>query len=135
MPLATPGRYEAGFKAPMLGLYRLEQGDLTRVIAVGPATPREFVETIASGADLSPLAEATRGGVTRLEPGNPDIRTVAEGRVAVGRGWIGITPREAYLTTEVKVVPFLPAWAWLLIAAGLAVVAWLIEGRKGAKAG
>ena len=134
MPMAAPGRYEAGFKAPMLGLYRLEQGDLTRVIAVGPATPREFVETIASGADLAPLAEATKGGVTRLEPGNPDIRTVAEGRVAVGRGWIGITPREAYLTTEVNVVPFLPAWAWLLLAAGLAVVAWLIEGRKGAKA-
>ena len=134
MPLATPGRYEAVFQAPMLGLYRLEQGDLTRVIAVGPATPREFVETIASGADLAPLAEATKGGVTRLEPGNPDIRTVAEGRVAVGRGWIGITPREAYLTTEINVVPFLPAWAWLLLAAGLAVVAWLIEGRKGAKA-
>lgn len=134
MPLATPGRFEAVWQAPMLGLYRLEQGDLTRVIAVGPAQPREFVETIASGADLAPLAEATRGGVTRLEPGNPDIRAVAEGRVAVGRGWIGITPREAYLTTEVNVVPFLPAWAWLLIAAGLAVVAWLVEGRKGAKA-
>ena len=134
MPMAAPGRYEAVFQAPMLGLYRLEQGDLTRVIAVGPATPREFVETIASGADLAPLAEATKGGVTRLEPGNPDIRTVAEGRVAVGRGWIGITPREAYLTTEINVVPFLPAWAWLLIAAGLAVVAWLVEGRKGAKA-
>ena len=134
LPLATPGRYEAVWTAPMLGLFRLEQGDLTRVIAVGPATPREFVETIASGADLLPLAEATKGGVTRLEPGNPDIRTVAEGRVAVGRGWIGIIPREAYLTTEVNVVPFLPAWAWLLLAAGLAVVAWLIEGRKGAKA-
>jgi hypothetical protein len=134
MPLLTPGRYEAVWQAPALGLYRLDQGDLTRVIAVGPATPREFVETIASGADLLPLAEATKGGVTRLEPGNPDIRTVAEGRVAVGRGWIGITPREAYLTTEINVVPFLPAWAWLLLAAGLAVVAWLIEGRKGAKA-
>ncbi|MFZ1511432.1 MAG: hypothetical protein WAT35_07335, partial [Tabrizicola sp.] len=135
MPLAAPGRYEAGFMAPMLGLYRLEQGDLTRVIAVGPATPREFIETIATGSDLAPLAEATKGGVTRLEPGNPDIRTVAEGRVAVGRGWIGITPREAYLTTEVNVVPFLPAWAWLVLAAGLAVIAWLIEGRRGAKAG
>lgn len=134
LPLTSPGHYEAAFMAPMLGLYRLEQGDLTRVIAVGPATPREFVETIASGADLAPLAEATRGGVTRLEPGNPDVRTVAEGRLAVGRGWIGITPREAYLTTEINVVPFLPAWAWLLIAAGLSVVAWLIEGRKGAKA-
>jgi hypothetical protein len=134
MPMVTPGRFETVWQAPMLGLYRLEQGDLTRVIAVGPATPREFVETIASGADLQPLAEATKGGVTRLEPGFPDIRTVAEGRVAVGRGWIGITPREAYLTTEVNVMPFLPAWAWLLIAAGFAVVAWLIEGRKGAKA-
>ncbi|MFN5999283.1 MAG: hypothetical protein ACK47C_03935 [Paracoccaceae bacterium] len=134
MPLAAPGRYETVWQAPALGLYRLEQGELTRVIAVGPATPREFTETIASGEALLPVAEATRGGVTRLEPGLPDIRTVAEGRVAVGRGWIGITPREAYLTTEVNVVPFLPAWAWLLIAAGLAVVAWLIEGRKGAKA-
>jgi hypothetical protein len=134
MPLVAPGRYEATWQAPALGLYRLEQGDLTRVIAVGPATPREFTETIASGEGLQPVADATRGGVTRLEPGNPDIRTVAEGRVALGRGWIGITPREAYLTTEVNVVPFLPAWAWLLIAAGLAVVAWLIEGRKGARA-
>lgn len=134
LPLVTPGQYVATYKAPMLGLYRLEQGDLTRVIAVGPATPREFVETIALGADLAPIAEATKGGITRLEPGTPDIRSVAEGRVAVGRGWIGITPREAYLTTSVNVVPVLPAWAWLLLAAGLAVVAWLIEGRKGAKA-
>ncbi len=134
MPLVAPGRYETTWQAPALGLYRLEQGDLTRVIAVGPATPREFAETIASGEALAPVAEATRGGVTRLEGGSPDIRTVAEGRVAIGRGWIGITPREAYLTTEVNVVPFLPAWAWLLIAAGLAVIAWLIEGRKGAKA-
>ena len=134
MPSVAPGRYETVLQAPALGLYRLDQGDLTRVVAVGPAAPREFAETIASGEVLQPLAEATRGGVTRLEPGTPDIRTVAEGRVALGRGWIGITPREAYLTTEVNVVPFLPAWAWLVIAAGLAVVAWLVEGRKGAKA-
>ncbi|WP_149587918.1 hypothetical protein [Tabrizicola flagellatus] len=134
MPLVGPGRYETVWQAPALGLYRLEQGELTRVIAVGPATPREFAETIASGELLQPVAEATRGGVTRLEPGVPDIRAVSEGRVAVGRGWIGITPREAYLTASVNVVPVLPAWAWLLIAAGLAVLAWLIEGRKGARA-
>ncbi|MFN3994218.1 MAG: hypothetical protein ACK4IU_15060 [Tabrizicola flagellatus] len=134
MPLVGPGRYETVWQAPALGLYRLEQGELTRVIAVGPATPREFAETIASGELLQPVAEATRGGVTRLEPGVPDIRAVSEGRVAVGRGWIGITPREAYLTASVNVVPALPAWAWLLIAAGLALLAWLVEGRKGARA-
>jgi hypothetical protein len=128
-----PGNFETVWRPPMLGLYRLEQGDLSRVIAVGPATPREFVETIASGADLLPLAATTSGGVTRLDEGFPDIRAVAEGRPAVGRGWIGVTPREAYLTTDVNVAALLPAWAWLLIAAGLAVAAWLVEGRKGTK--
>jgi hypothetical protein len=134
MPEAGPGRFEAAWEAPLLGLYRLEQGDLTRVIAVGPAAPREFVETIASGDDLAPIAAATLGGVTRLEEGIPDIRAVAEGRPAVGRGWIGVTPREAYLTADVNVTALLPAWVWLLIAAGLAIAAWLVEGRKGARA-
>jgi hypothetical protein len=133
LPEVTPGKHEAELLVPELGLYRLEQGDLTRVIAVGPASPREFVETIASGDALEPLAEKTQGGVTRLDTGFPDIRAVAEGRLAIGRGWIGITPREAYLTTDVNVVALLPAWAWLLIAAGLSVAAWLFEGRKGAK--
>ncbi|MDM7933142.1 hypothetical protein [Tabrizicola sp.] len=130
---AGPGWYEVVWQAPLLGLFRLEQGDLTRVIAVGPAAPREFVETIASGEVLAPMATAVLGGVTRLEDGFPDIRAVAEGRPAVGRGWIGVTPREAYLTADVNVTTLLPAWVWLLIAAGLAIAAWLIEGRKGAR--
>jgi hypothetical protein len=31
------------------------------------------------------------------------------------------------------VSPLLPAWVWLLLAAGLALGAWLIEGRRGSK--
>jgi hypothetical protein len=134
MPEVSPGKYETGWQAPTLGLYRLEQGDLTRVISVGPATPREFIETIASGAELEPLAEATLGGVTRLEDGLPDLRQVAEGRPAIGRGWIGITPRGAYLATEVNITTLLPVWLWLMLAAGLAIGAWLVEGRRGARA-
>lgn len=135
MPEVGPGRFETVWTAPTLGLYRLVQGDLVRVLAVGPAAPREFVETIASGDALAPLAAATLGGVTRLEDGMPDIRAVAEGRPALGRGWIGVTPRAAYLTADVNVAAPMPAWVWLMLAAGLAVAAWLIEGRRGAKAG
>jgi len=133
MPEVGPGRYETVWDAPMLGLYRLEQGDLTRVVAVGPSAPREFVDTIATGDLLAPLAAPTLGGVTRIEDGLPDIREVRDGRPAVGRGWIGITPREAYLTADVNVAALLPGWAYLLLAALLAVAAWLIEGRKGAR--
>jgi hypothetical protein len=55
---------------------------------------------------------------------------VREGRPASGRGWIGIVPREAFRTADITVTPFLPAWAWLLIAAGLIVGGWLVEGRR-----
>jgi hypothetical protein len=133
MPEVSPGRYELVWQAPMMGLYRLEQGDLTRVVAVGPSAPREFVETIATGAVLEPVVTPTNGGILRLEEGVPDIRAVREGRPAAGRGWVGITPRGAYVTQDLTIAPLLPGWVWLLLAAGLAIAAWLIEGRRGAK--
>lgn len=133
MRQTLPGRFEVEWDAPLLGLYRLEQDDLTRVIGVGPTAPREFVETIASGDLLAPVVAGVGGSVARVEDGVPDIRQVAEGRPAAGRGWIGITPRGAYETEEIQVAALLPGWLWLLFAAGLAVAAWLIEGRKGAK--
>jgi hypothetical protein len=113
-----------------MGLYRLTQGELTAVIAVGPSAPREFEQTIASDTVLAPVVEATRGGILRLEDGAPDIRAVREGRVAAGRGWIGITPRNAYVTQDVSIAPLLPAWALLLLASAFAVGAWLREGRR-----
>jgi hypothetical protein len=113
-----------------MGLYRLTQGEMTAVVAVGPMAPREFEETIASAEPLAAVTGATNGGALRLEDGAPDIRAVREGRVAAGRGWIGITPRNAYLTEDVRIAPLLPAWAMLLLASLLAVAAWLREGRR-----
>ena len=133
MPEVAPGRYSAQYEAPEMGLYKLTQGTLSTVMALGPSAPREFEETIASGDKLEPFVTPMRGGILRLEDGAPDIRSVGEGRVAAGRGWIGITPRGAYLTQDIRVAPVLPGWAWLLLAAGLALGAWLIEGRRGAK--
>ena len=130
VPTVGPGKYETVWQAPSLGLYKLVQGDLTRVIAVGPSAPREFVDTIATGDLLAPVAAPTLGGVTRLEDGMPDIRTVADGRPATGRGWIGITPRNAYVTQDVRIAALLPAWVLLLLASALAVAAWLREGRR-----
>jgi hypothetical protein len=66
----------------------------------------------------------------RLEDGMPDIRRVAEGRNASGRGWIGLTTREAYLTTDVTITPLVSAWLFLLMAAGLMLGAWLSEGTE-----
>lgn len=126
----SPGRYEAIYDGPEIGLYRLEENALSAVVGLGPSAPREFIQTIASGAALSPMIEGLRGGVMRLEVGLPSIREVRAGRPAAGRGWIGLTPREAYQTLDVRQTPLAPEWLVLLLAAGLIVGAWLREGRS-----
>jgi hypothetical protein len=130
----APGRFTATYEGPEIGLFRLREGERERVIALGPAAPREFEQTIASGEILEPAVDESRGGILRLEDGAPDVRQVREGRPAAGRGWIGITPREAYVTTDVTVTAILPAWLFLVVAALLAVGAWLWEGRRGKRA-
>ena len=126
----APGRFTTEIEGAEQGLYRLIEGEEEAVIALGPAAPREFEETIASADRLAPLAAPLSGGVVSLEDGMPDLRRVAEGRNAAGRGWIGLTTREAYLTTDVTVTPLISAWMFLLLAAGLALAAWMREGRQ-----
>ncbi|WP_147126994.1 hypothetical protein [Shimia ponticola] len=130
MEQVSPGRWEAIVEGPEIGLYRLAQGDFDAVIALGPAAPREFVDTIADASALAPLVDARRGGVQPIAAGAPDIRTIREGRPAAGRGWLGITPRAAYVTTDVRINPLIPAWAFLLLASVLIVGAWVREGRR-----
>ncbi|WP_299287786.1 hypothetical protein [uncultured Tateyamaria sp.] len=127
---ATPGQFETRFDGPEIGLYRLENGDQSTVIGLGPAAPKEFEATIATPDILGERVAATRGGVLRLQEGTPRIRTVREGRPAAGRGWIGITPRNAYETQDVRQMSLLPPWLVLILAAGLITGAWLREGRR-----
>ena len=126
----SPGRFETLWEAPEIGLYRLDDGEETSVIALGPSAPREFEQTISSGDLLEPLVASTGGGIKAISDGDVNIRTVREGRPATGRGWIGITPRGAYRTADISINPILPAWAWLLIASLFIVGAWLREGRR-----
>lgn len=126
----SPGQFEAVFDGPEIGLYRLANDDHTAVIGLGPASPVEFEETLASGDALRPMIEPTGGGVTALEDGVPRLRAVREGRPASGRGWIGITPREAFETLNVTQTALLPPWLVLLLISGLILGGWLREGRR-----
>ena len=126
----APGRFETTFVGPEIGLYRLENGDQMAVIGLGPAAPREFEQTVSTPAVLTPLVDTLRGGVLRIEDGLPRLRSVRLGRPASGRGWIGLPPREAYETLDVRQINLLPPWLVLLLASGFIVAAWLREGQR-----
>ena len=126
----SPGRFEALYEGPEIGLYRLAEGSQEAVIGLGPAAPREFEDTIATAALFEPAIMPLRGGIFRLEEGLPMVRNVRAGRPAAGRGWIGLTPRGAYETRDVTQKPLLPGWLILLVASGFILGGWLREGRR-----
>lgn len=127
-----PGHWTADVAVTADGLYRLEQDGLSRLVAVGPAAPREFEETVASAALLRPLVEASGGAVIRVADGLPDLRLVRSGP-AHGRGvaapWLGLRPRGAEAVTGQRAQPLLPPAGWLGLLAGLMLAAWAWEGR------
>jgi hypothetical protein len=127
---AGAGQFEGTFDGPEIGLYRLTNGDQETVIGLGPAAPREFVNTIATGDILGPVISPTRGGIHRLEDGLPSIRNVREGRLATGRNWIGLTPRNAFEVRDVRLTPLMPGWLVLLLAGLFIVGAWMREGQR-----
>ncbi|MEW2918984.1 hypothetical protein AB1A64_18110 [Ruegeria sp. ANG10] len=126
----SPGRFEANYFGPEIGLYRLQEGDQMAVIGLGPAAPKEFERTIATDEVLKPVLAELRGGTIRLEDGLPSIRNVRAGRPAAGRGWIGLTPRDAYETRDVTQAGLLPPWLVLVLAGGFLLAGWLREGRR-----
>ena len=125
----SPGLWQGKIDDAENGVWRLENGDQKAVAVVGPSAPKEFADPVSTGDVLAPLAAATRGGVRRLEDGMPDLRLVREGRVAEGRGWIGLADREAYQLRDIRQVDLAPGWLSLVLAAGLVFVAWRVEGR------
>ena len=126
----SPGRFEAQYEGREIGLYRLSSGDMRAVTALGTASPREFKSTIADGSVLAPFVESLNGGIVQVEDGLPRLRNVRAGRSAAGRGWLGLVPRQAYVTSSVSIWPVLPAWIYLVLASGLFVLGWLREGRR-----
>jgi hypothetical protein len=125
----SPGLWQGRIEEAENGVWRLESGDQQAVAVVGPSAPKEFENPVSTGEILSPLSEATRGGVRRLEDGIPDIRLIREGRVAEGRGWVGLSDREAYQLRDIRQVDLAPGWLSLILAASLAFAAWRIEGK------
>jgi uncharacterized membrane protein len=125
----APGRWQALLEGAEEGLWRLDDGQAQTVAAVGPPSPAEYANPLASPEPLAPLVAASGGAAAWLADGLPDVRAVDEGRRTAGRGWIGLTARDAYRVTGIRLTPLLPAWLAALAVGLLLLGAWLRESR------
>ena len=126
----APGQWQTRIIGGENGLYQFSDGEMSAVMALGPAAPREFENAIANSDLLKPLIAASGGGLLRAEATpQPKLRVVRQGRAASGVNWFGVVDRNAFLTLDVRQFPLLPAWAWLAMSALLFATAWWREGR------
>ena len=125
----APGRWQALLEGADAGLWRLDDGETRTVAAVGPPSPAEYANPLASDVLLAALADATGGSTRWLNDGTPELRAVREGRRAAGGSWIGLAARDAHRVTGVRLLPLVPAWLAALAIAMLLLAGWLREGR------
>jgi len=124
------GHWIGNYDGALNGLYRMSDGILSTVFALGPASPKEFENTIASADLLTSVVRDTKGAVIPLHKmDHPDIRITRQGRTAGGERWLGLWSRNAYLTTAISSKPLLPNWVLLLLVGLISVAAWRVESR------
>src|SRR6516165_5255036 len=130
---AEPGVWRATIEANELGLWRATDGTLNALANVGPANPREFTEVTSTTEVLAPLANATGGGVMRVENGSgvhlPRIVAVRSSETYHGDDWLGLRTREASVVRGIGVLPVFAGLIGLLLLVGSLAATWMREGR------
>lgn len=127
-----PGQYSAEIPVDRLGLYRASAGELEAVALSGPANPKEYADLRSVTNVLAPVADATDGGVYRLNNTGsnlPDIRRISRRAGASGSNWLGLRERDAYAVRDSRSAPLLPGFPAALLVIVFMMLAWRREGR------
>jgi hypothetical protein len=130
---AEPGVWRTTIEANEFGLWRATDGTLNALANVGPANPREFAEVTSTSDTLAPLANATGGGVVRVEDGSgvhlPRIVQVRSSDTFRGDDWLGLRVRESSIVRGIGVLPVFAGLIGLLLLIGSLTATWMREGR------
>jgi len=126
------GIFTAQLENPPIGLYQIEQGELTTLVNVGPANPREFAEVLSTTEKLEPLLSATGATVQRIATGDdniPRVLPVRPGAAAFGNGWIGFQNTGATVLKGINRVSLFSGFLGLALLLFAFAAMWTREGR------
>ncbi|MCY4311254.1 MAG: hypothetical protein OXC54_08100 [Rhodospirillaceae bacterium] len=117
------------------GLYRITDGALSTMVAIGSLNPQEISDVRTTDKMAKALIEANTGSVVWLgESGAPDIRRVdrerrTSGTSGVSGQWIGLIRNGDYMVTGIRDTPMLVGLLALLLALLPILTGWRREGK------
>ncbi len=115
--------------APMIGLYRVDDGDKTALAASGSANPKEFTDLRATPQHLADAVAASGGGLAWATQGLPEFRRTGPGRETAGRQWIGLRRNGHVIVTGVEEIALFSPYLFVGLALAGFAAAWWREGR------
>jgi hypothetical protein len=116
------------------GLYRITDGKLNAMAAVGSLNAKEMEDVRTTDAKLKPVVDANQGSFAWLADGTPELRRVGRedrthGGAFGGAAWIGLRQNGDYVVTGIRELPLMVGFAALLLAMLPLLFAWRREGK------
>jgi len=116
------------------GLYRITDGKLNAMAAIGSLNAKEMEDVRTTDAKLKAVVDANQGSFTWLADGMPEIRRVGREDRTHGGGfggapWIGLRQNGDYVVTGIRELPLMIGFAALLLAMLPLLFAWRREGK------
>jgi hypothetical protein len=115
------------------GLYRISDGRLSTMVAIGSLNAKEMEDVRTTEAKLKAAVEANEGSFVWLVDGNPELRRVGKEERTSGGGltgaWIGLRRNGDYVVTGIRELPLMVGFLALALAALPLLFAWRREGK------
>lgn len=127
----SEGLFRGQMPAEGFGAYRLDQGDVTTITAIGTLNPKEYSELLPTTSLLSPIAEQSGGLIKAIELAEgdmPSVRRVSLNAETSGEDWLGLRAYEDYIVTRSQRAPLIPALLFFILFFFSLAMAWWREG-------
>jgi hypothetical protein len=124
------GRAVGELPAEQNGLWRISDGDLTALAAVGSLDSLEMGDVRATPDKLKGAVAANGGGLSWIKDGVPSFVKQEQGAQMAGSSWFGLRANRQSTVTATHSAPLLPGWLLLVLAAGLLALGWWRDSRQ-----
>ena len=128
----SEGVFKGQLPAEGFGAYRLEQGNVSTITAIGTLNPKEYANLFPTLDILSPLSEASGGYIKNVNleiQSLPQVRRVKINSNTAGENWLGLKAFNDYVVTRSRRTPLIPALLLFALFFLSLAMAWRQESR------